>query len=90
VRTIILGFVAVVGVLFLLYNPHVVTGPLYGALDVVTHPDKHKHDSNPTSLLPVPPGLPGHKAARPQVRKPQVHPGGFGAGAVAVQQAKGL
>jgi len=88
IRSLVLGFIAVVAVLFVVYNPGVVTQPFYHALDTVRHPAKHQNNSPLNGLLPAP-----DKVGRlhdKKAKQPKQRPSGFGAGAVAVQRAHGL
>ena len=94
--------VALLAVVILAYNPHIVTGPLNKAIQSISHyhENKGKGDGLPQVSIPSL-KLPGRKdrhaeqpaaelinGSKPPAKK-SVAPV-YGAGAVAVQKAKGL
>lgn len=88
IRNLILGFLAVVAILVVADNPTIITAPFYRTLDTLENPSKYEDNSPFSKLMPEPGKIPDN---RPRAKStPQERPGGFGAGAVAIQRAQGL
>ena len=88
IRNLVLGFLAVVAALVVMNNPGIITKPFYQTLDTLENPSKYEDSSPVSKLIPEPSQVPSSKAKTRT--SPQERPGGFGAGAVAIQRAQGL